>query len=126
MRKKPKFYRRCWNKVIRMGKTTKKKRKWRRAYGRDSKVRLKERGYAKSPGIGYGNIKKEKGKISGFKFVKIENIKEMEKIKEGAIIIGSVGKKKRQEIIKKAEGLGLKILNKYKSRKSVERKNATG
>jgi len=121
MKKKPKFYRRCWNKVIRMGKTTRKKRKWRRAYGRDSKVRLKERGYAKSPGIGYGNIKKEKGKISGIKFAKVENIKALEKIKEKGIIIGRIGKRKKQGIIKKAEELGLKILNKYK-----ELKNATG
>ncbi len=118
-KKKPKFFRRTWNKVIRMGKQSKKKRKWRRAYGRDNKMRLKEKAYGKMPSIGYGACRKDKDKINGMIVMKVANINDLKKIKEGGIIIGSVGKKKRQEIIKKADEMKLKILNKYK------RKNAT-
>jgi len=124
-KKKPKFFRRAWNKVIRIGKQSKKKRKWRRAYGIDNKMRLKEKAYGKMPSIGYGADRKDKGKIDGSYVVRVESVKELEKIEGKEIIIGKVGKRKRQEIIKKANEMKLKILNKYPKEKvkKVEEKD---
>ena len=121
-RKKAKFFRRDWNKKIKLGKTLKKKRKWRAAKGRDNKMRLEERGYARTPKIGWRADKRIRGKIDGFDVKRVENLKELEEVKKGeAIIIGKIGKKKRKEIIKKANEMKLPILNKYHK---IE--NATG
>jgi len=119
MNKKPKFYRSAWNKIKKF--RTKKKLKWRRAYGGDNQRRLKKKGYAAIPRIGYGNPKKDKGKIKGMDFVRVENLKDLEKVKTKGIVIGNIGKKKRLEIIKKAGEMKLEILNKYK-----EETNAIG
>ncbi len=123
-KKKPKFYRRAWNKMIKLGKQTKKKRKWRRAYGRDNKMRLKEKAYGKMPSIGYGADKNNKGRICGIDFVRIENVKMLDGIKKKGIIIGNVGKRKRAEIIKKAGEMKLTILNRYLKTKDKEKEDA--
>ena len=114
-RKKPNFFRRNWDKKIKLGKSIKKKRKWRRAKGRDNKIRLKEKGYPTKPTIGWGADKKIKNKINGIITQRIENLQELNKIKKGAgIIIGKIGMKKRQDIIKTANEKGIIILNKYR------------
>jgi ribosomal protein L32E len=113
-RKKPLFLRPGWYRLGRVGKTIKRKRVWRHAKGGDSKIRLKERGYAARPTIGWGSEKKVRNTIDGFKFIRIENLSQLEKVKKNeAILIASVGKKKKEEIKKKAEEMKLKILNKY-------------
>jgi ribosomal protein L32E len=113
-RKKPLFLRPGWYRLGRVGKTIKRKRVWRHAKGGDSKIRLKERGYAARPTIGWGSEKKVRNTIDGFKFIRIENLSQLEKVKKNeAILIASVGKKKKEEIRKKAEEMKLKILNKY-------------
>ncbi len=113
-RKKPIFLRPGWYRLCRVGKKLKRKQVWRHAKGGDSKIRLKERGYAARPTIGWGSSKEIRNKIAGFDFVRIENLSQLENVeKNKAIIIASVGKKKREEIIKKAEEKGIKILNKY-------------
>jgi len=115
-RKKPKFLRRDWHKKIKLGKTIKKKRKWRAPKGRDNKMRLREKGYPRVPSIGWGSDKKTRGLINGMRAIRVENAKQLEKLKEGdGVIIGKVGKKKRQELIKLAEKMKIKILNKYKT-----------
>ena len=46
----------------------------------------------------------------------------------GEILIGKIGKKKRTEIIKKANEMKIKILNKYKKKskkENLEEKDAT-
>jgi len=114
-RKKPKFLRRDWNKKIKLGSTVKKKRKWRAAKGRDNKMRLKERGYARRPAIGWRADKRIRGKVNGFDVRRVENLKGLEEVKKGeAIFIAKVGKKKKREIIKKANEMKILILNKYR------------
>jgi large subunit ribosomal protein L32e len=118
-RKKPLFLRPGWYRMMRVGKTLKRKRKWRHAKGGDSKVRLKERGYAARPTIGWGSDKKIRDKINGFEFKRIENLSQLEELKKGeAVMIASVGKKKREEMIKKAEEKEIKILNRYRKNES--------
>jgi large subunit ribosomal protein L32e len=123
-RKKPKFFRKDWHKKVRLGKAKKSKRKWRAARGIHNKIRLKIKGQARKPSIGYGENKKIKGEINGLVVLRIENMGQLEKISnektkdKKAIIIANVGKKKREEIIKKSKDMGLTILNKYKKKKT--------
>ena len=92
------------------------KENWRRPRGIDSKIRLKKKGYPKMPDIGYRSPKLIRGlHPSGFREVLVYNPSQLDNInpdREAIRIAHSVGKKKRMEIIKKAEELGIKILNK--------------
>lgn len=118
-RKKPLFYRAGWTRRSKLGRKRKKKRKWRASKGGDSKIRLKERGFSIRPTIGWGSDKRIRGKIKGYDYVRVENLKQLENLEKGkAILIASVGKKKREEIIKKANERGLIILNKYKQKEN--------
>ena len=50
--------------------------------------------------------------------IRVENIKDLENVQKGeGVLIGKVGAKKRMEIIKKANEMKLKILNKYRKPK---------
>ena len=108
-RKKPKFKR--W-----MSQAYKRiKEAWRRPKGLHSKLRKRIKSKGKIPSPGYGAPKNLKYlHPSGFKEVLIHNVKELERIdpkKEAARIAHTVGKKKRKEILKKAEELKIKVLN---------------
>lgn len=88
---------------------------WRRARGWRSKIRLRKKSKFKMPSVSYGAPKKLKYlHPSGYNEVLVHNIKELEKItpeKEAIKIASTVGKKKRQEILKKAEEMKIKVLN---------------
>ena len=100
---KTKFLRRTWNRYSKLGKGRKKKQVWRKPKGRDNKMREKRKGYLALVSIGYSSDKKVKGKIKEKTPVLINNIKDLEKIKQNEIaIIGHVGKKKKIDILKKA------------------------
>jgi len=108
-RKKPKFKR--W-----MSQAYKRiKEAWRRPKGLHSKLRKRIKSKGKIPSPGYGAPKNLKYlHPSGFKEVLVHNVKELERIdtkKEAARIAHTVGKKKRKEILKKAEELKIKVLN---------------
>ena len=114
-RNKPRFLRNDWHKKIKLGSTVKKNRKWRGAKGRHSKLRLNRKGHPQRPKIGWGAEGKTKDFISGIKAVRVENLKALESLKEGVgITIGSVGKKKRDAIITRANEMKIKVLNKYR------------
>jgi large subunit ribosomal protein L32e len=91
------------------------KESWRRPRGLQSKIRKKEKSKPKMPDIGYRQPKDIRYlHPSGFKEFLVRNIKELENIdpsKEAIRIAATVGKKKREEIIKKAKELKIKILN---------------
>ena len=92
-----KFLRRNTSRHSRLGRGRKKKQIWRKPKGRDNKMREKKRGYPKTVSIGY------KKNISE-KIVEIRNINDLNKVKEGdKIKMGSIGAKKKYEIIKKAQ-----------------------
>ncbi len=96
------------------------KESWRKPKGGDSKVRKKKKGKPRMPSIGFRSPKKVRGLLrDGTKPILIHNIKDLEKIEKenkkeevSIIIAATVGKKKRKEIIKKAEEKGMKIINK--------------
>ena len=114
-----KFLRRTSNRYSKLGLRRKKKQVWRRPTGRDNKMREKRKGYPAVVSIGYKS--KDKKEI-----VVVNNLKDLEKVKVEEIMVGKVGKKKRQEIIAKANEMKIKILNrslKEKSEKKDEPKN---
>ncbi|WP_456454325.1 50S ribosomal protein L32e [Methanopyrus sp.] len=108
-RKKPKFRRQEWHRYKRLGE------KWRRPKGRHSKMRRKLKSRPKMPNPGYGSPKKVRGlHPSGYEEVLVYNPKDLEKIdpkRQAARIASRVGKRKRQEILDKAEELGIVVLN---------------
>ena len=108
-RKKPEFKR--W-----MSESLKRlKPSWRRPRGMHSKIRIRKKGKLKMPSIGYGAPKKLRYlHPSGFQEVLVSSLKDLEKVDpktEAVKIAHTVGKKKRQEILKKAEELKIKVLN---------------
>lgn len=114
-RKKPNFIRKDWHKKVKLGSTVKKLRKWRAPKGRHNKIRLGRKGHISRPSIGWGSDNKFKGKIDNLNVVRVENISSLENVEKGfAIIIAKVGKKKREEIIKKASEMKIRIINRYK------------
>src|SRR3989344_2169827 len=84
---------------------------WRRPRGIHSKLRLKKRGKGKRPKIGYGNDRKIRGLTKNQHYTYINNIKDLENIKNSIIISSNIGLKKKLGIITKAKELGLNILN---------------
>ncbi len=108
-RKKPDFLRQNWFRFPRLGE------KWRRPKGRHSKLRKHEKNRGFLPKPGYGSPALVRGlHPSGLKEVRVFNAKELENLdpKQHAVRIASqVGRKKRMEIMKKAQELGLKVLN---------------
>lgn len=87
---------------------------WRRPRGKFNKKRLEKKGKGKLPKVGYGTRKKERFLHPSGKYeIMVANPKDLEKInpkKECARIRGSVGKKKRKEIIKEAKKKKIKVL----------------
>ncbi len=108
-RKKPKFRR--WMSQAYSGI----KESWRRPRGIQSKVREKRAGKIKMPSIGWGSPKETRGlHPSGLKEVLVYNLNDLQKVtaqKEAVKIAHVVGKRKRQEILKKAGELKIKVLN---------------
>jgi len=91
------------------------KKAWRRPRGRHSKLRKHERARGKLPKSGYGSPKAVRSLTRyGYREVRISNPNELDKLnpeKEAALISSSVGKKKRMDIIKKAEEMKIRVLN---------------
>lgn len=126
-RKKPKFLRTDWHKKIRLGRGLKKKQKWHGAKGRHNKFRLNRKGRGVRPKIGWGAPKGAGGRGEGVGGRYVCNLKDLVGVKKSeGILIGSVGMKKRKEIIAEANKMGLKILNKYLVMKNETRTNADG
>jgi len=92
-----------------------RKQKWRKAEGIDSKMRLKKRGWPKTPEIGYRGPKKARNfHPSGFEEVLIFNADDLDDVDpktQVARIAHTVGAKKRVEISTRAEEKGVRILN---------------
>jgi len=105
-----KFLRTHSNKYFKLGKTRKKKQKWRKPKGRDNKLREKRKGHHAIVSIGYRKKKQLKNLIKKEQLISVNNLKELENIqKDRLIILGKMGKKKKIEVVKKAKEKGIKI-----------------
>jgi large subunit ribosomal protein L32e len=123
--KKPRFLRKDSHKMSKLGKRRKNKQKWKKPTGRDNKMREKRKGYGAVVSLGYRTDKDIRGMVKEKQPVQVENIKQLEKLKENEIaILGRVGQKKKIEIAKKAKELNIEIanLNVKKFLKEVENK----
>ncbi|MEK6820314.1 MAG: eL32 family ribosomal protein [Nanoarchaeota archaeon] len=111
MRKK--FLRRGTNLHFKLGKSRRKIRRWRKPRGDDNKVRKNKQGREKKVEVGYRKPRGERWRIKGKEFIIVRNLKDAGRVeKNKPVIIGKLGRKKREEIIKKIIESGGKILNK--------------
>jgi large subunit ribosomal protein L32e len=88
---------------------------WRRARGLDSKMRTKRKGWPKSVDHGYRSPKRVRGlHPSGFEEVIVHNVKDLDEITsdQAARISHTVGRRKREDIVERAEELKIYVLNK--------------
>ena len=111
-RKKPVFIRKRGKIYRRLGL------KWRAPKGGHSKLRRHKKEAGNLPRPGYGSPRSVKGlHPSGFEESLVYNLNDLAKInpeKQACRISATVGKKKRLEIMKKAEELKIKVLNPFK------------
>ena len=87
---------------------------WRKPQGYHSRSRLKKKGAAPMPQAGFRTDKDHRGKHpSGYEEVLVHNTSDIEELEEGeAARIGStVGGRKREQIIEKADDEDIKVLN---------------
>jgi len=107
---RPKFVRQESWRYIRLAEN------WRKPKGVDNKMRKQVSGVPPLVKVGYRGPKKARGlHPSGYKDRLIHNIRDLEKLdpKIDAARIGhSVGRRKRIDIVNKANALGIKVLNK--------------
>jgi len=107
-KKKPDFTRKDSNKKKRLGT------RWVRPKGLHNKLRLGRKGHRNVVSTGYGSPKAVRGlHSSGLEAVIVSN-KELDKIdpkNQGIVISGTVGMRKKAEIVKEAQSRGIKILN---------------
>ncbi|UCH01486.1 MAG: 50S ribosomal protein L32e [Candidatus Bathyarchaeota archaeon] len=90
------------------------KSSWRKPKGIDSKMRIKKKGWPKSIQIGYRSPKKVRGfHPSGFKEIIIHNVDDLERVNSGNVVRigGTVGMKKKLNIIMRAKELKIQIVN---------------
>jgi len=112
VRKKQKFIRAGYRKYSKLGKRRKKKLKYRKARGIDSKVRLKKKGRLRNVEIGFRSEKAKRNLIDGKILIKVNNIKDLKKIKKNCIgIVAKIGDKRKIQIAKKAKEMKIELLN---------------
>jgi ribosomal protein L32E len=112
MAKNQKFRVEEWVHYSRLGRRRKKLLKYRKARGRDNKVRLKMKGHLRNVDIGFGKERSKRGLIDGKKPVIVYNLKNLSRLKEKGIgIIGKIGDKKRIEIAEHCLKNKIKVLN---------------
>ncbi len=90
------------------------KMSWRKPKGIDSPKRVKRKEKGRVVSVGYGRPKIIRGlHPSGLKEVLVHRPEDLNGLKDVIVRIASgVGKRKRELIIKKAEELGLRVINK--------------
>ncbi len=119
---KPKF-------VVRESKIyPRMKAKWKFPYGTSSSVRLCHRGSPVLVSIGFGSPKEVRGlHSSGLEMVVVHNAQELLAVdtkKQGAIVGGTVGNRKRVELLKLAAEKKIRVLNVKDVPKLLESINA--
>jgi len=98
---------------------------WRKPKGIDNRARRKFKGTQLMPNCGYGSNKKTRHMLpSGFYKYTVRNMAELDMLmmhnkRYQVEIGGAVGAGKRKEMVKRADQLGLHVINRY-ARMSTE------
>jgi large subunit ribosomal protein L32e len=91
------------------------KESWRRPKGRHSKLRKSERARGTTPRSGYGSPREVRGlNRLGYRETRVSSMRDMERLdprEEMAVISGSVGRKKRLELLRLAEERKVRVSN---------------
>lgn len=109
-KKKPSFS------PLNLGHKKKVKPRWRKPRGTANKKRRRFDFTGASPNVGYKNPESARGlRSDGLKEVLVRSLKDIDALKDkkgiAIMIAGSVGKKKRIEMLDQAKQLGIKVLN---------------
>ena len=109
----PRFLRQDWERHSRIGRGRKKLQKWRRPRGRHSKIRRKRFGYPIKVMIGFKKKVASAGMVEGKIPILVYNVIELSKLTKNnsAIIAARVGARKKIDMLKKAQEMGIKIIN---------------
>lgn len=111
-KQKPRFMRTDFRKKSKLGVRRKKKQVYRKAKGRDNKIRLNMKGHVRKVKVGFKNNKKERDLINGLVVLRIKTLEDLKGIKEGQIVIvGKVGMKKKIEIANYAKENKIRLFN---------------
>lgn len=104
------FVRQDTSRYSKLGRGRKKKQTWRKPKGRDSKMRLKRKGYPSSPSIGRRNKSTQDPNHQNPKLIK--NVKDLSSMEKNEIgILAKVGARKKLELIKQAKESNQKLIN---------------
>lgn len=94
---------------------TKLKKSWRRPRGRHSKLRKSEKAKGPKPSPGYGSPRSVRGLTRyGYIEVRVSSPRELDSLshtRDAILISSAVGRRKREEIIKKAQELKIHVIN---------------
>jgi len=112
-RAKPKFIRTDSFRYFKIGKNRKKLQVWRRAKGVHNKLRRQRKGHPAIPTVGYMAPRKTVNKIDNKTPMLVHNVAELSALNKSMhiAIIARIGAKKKIDVLKKAEELGIKVLN---------------
>ena len=104
--RKPTFLKQDAHRLAKLSKN------WRQPKGQFSKIRKKLRSYRRQPSMGFSSPKAVRGLTrEGHELIVVNNISELNGVKTPIVIGGSVGDRKRIEIIKKCNENRIEILN---------------
>jgi ribosomal protein L32E len=118
---KRKFLRSAWRNYSKLGR--KKKLRYKRAVGRDSKIRLKMKGHITNVSIGYKTQKNERGLIKGSKPIIVYCLEDLKKLGKNEIgIVAKIGNKNKIEIARYALEKKIYLLN-LNPNKFLEKEN---
>jgi ribosomal protein L32E len=110
--KEQKFLRLGYTQYSKLGLRRKNKLKYRRAKGKDNKIRLKMKGHLRNVTIGFKNSKKTRHLIHNEIPAHIKNLNDLKNIKKGQIgIVMKMGILKKKEIATYALEKNIKLFN---------------
>jgi large subunit ribosomal protein L32e len=113
--KTPKFRRTEWYRYFRLARSG-----WRKPKGMDNKQRRNYRYRSSLVRVGHGKVATARGlHPSGFAEVMVQNVADLNQIdaeKQAARVGATVGGRKREMIHERADELGIRILNRRRSR----------